>query len=278
MGFWGKAIGIGFGFMVGGPIGAIIGGVLGHSFDTGAKKLSQGRLTGVCPHCGSQELPTSGGVCRNCGYDYGSFRPQQAYDRQFLFYVSLASLAAKMAKADGVVTEDEIRAFDNFVIQELRVPAQERKMIANIFNEAKNSPDSGIDIARQFRQLIGYQPEVLQTMIHLLFRISMADGHFHPAEDYFIHQVANILGLSQIEYEQIKVLFVKTNHKSFQILGVSPQASDSDIKDAYKKLVREYHPDRLMAKGVPEDFIKIANEKMANINNAYDQVRKERGF
>ncbi|MBN2425184.1 MAG: TerB family tellurite resistance protein [Calditrichaceae bacterium] len=278
MGFWGKAIGIGFGFMVGGPLGAIIGGLLGHSFDVSADEFTGKRLFNACPGCGSQAQPTADGKCPDCGYNYGYARPQQAYDRQFLFYVSLTSLAAKMAKADGVVTEDEVRAFDRFVVQELRVPVSERKVIAGLFNKAKNSPDSAVDIARQFRQLIGFQPEVLQTMIQLLFRISMADGKFHPAEDRFIRQVANAFGMSSAQYDQIKALFVKSNDKAYQILGISSDASDAEIKSAYKKLVMEYHPDRLMAKGVPEDFIKIANEKMAAINSAYDQIQKERGF
>ena len=278
MGFWGKALGVGFGFMLGGPLGALFGGAIGHMYDKETDKIS-GSLGYRCPHCGNTVRPTADGHCPMCGMDISQqSRPQSSHDRQFVFYVSLASLAAKMAKADGVVTEDEVRAFDQFVRSELRVSAEERRIIAELFNEAKNSPQDGLSFARQFKELIGFQSDVLQTMVHLLFRIAMADGKFHPAEERFIKNVSDIFELSSYEYEQIKALFVKSAGRAYQILGVSEQASDSEIKSAYKKLVTEYHPDKLMAKGVPEDFIKIANDKMSEINNAYDEICKERGI
>lgn len=263
--------------MLGGPLGAIIGGALGHMYDVESDQQRR-ELQMRCPYCRSIISPGPDGHCPSCGRDLETNVLHNSYDRQFVFYVSLASLAAKMAKADGVVTENEVRAFDQFVRQELGVSDEERRIIANLFNEAKNSPEDGLAFARQFKELIGYQPEVLQTMIHLLFRISMADGTFHPAEEQFIKSVAGIFGLSQFEYEQIKALFIKQNDRAYTILGVDPSASDFEIKQAYKKLVREYHPDKLIAKGVPEDFIKIANEKMADINSAYESVRRERGF
>ncbi len=280
MGFWGKAFGIGIGFMMGGPLGAVLGGVLGHIYDVESDPQKMG-LGVRCPYCGKMVRPTSDGYCPVCGGDLKSKhfdQPQSATDRQFLFYVSLTSLAAKMAKADGVVSKEEIQAFDLFVRQELRLSEEERKVVAQIFNQAKNSPEDPMSFARQFRSLIGYQPEVLQTMVHLLFRIALADGQFHPAEEKFIRQVAEIFGLSPSEYDQIRALFVKFDHHAYQVLGLAPQANIEEIKNTYKKLANQYHPDRLIAKGVPEDFIKIANEKMAEINNAYDQIRKERGF
>ncbi len=279
MGFWGKAIGIGVGFMMGGPLGAVLGGIFGHWYDT--EKRHAFGLQVRCPYCHNTVSPTADGHCPVCGNDLksaGYEQPQNTTDRQFLFYVSLTSLAAKMAKADGVVSKEEIAAFDRFVRDELGLSAEERRIVAQIFNEAKNSPQDPMDFARQFRSLIGYQPEVLQTMVHLLFRIAMADGQFHPQEERFIRQVADIFGLSPTEYDQIRALFVKFDHHAYQVLGLTPQASVEEIKVTYKKLVNQYHPDRLIAKGVPEDFIKIANEKMAEINNAYDQIRKERGF
>lgn len=277
MGFLGKAIGIGFGFMLGGPLGAIIGGSLGHMYDMEADQ-KQGRLGMRCPHCGSTIRPTSDGHCPVCGMDLSGQPLKNTQDRQFVFYVSVASLAAKMAKADGVVTADEIQAFDTFVRTELRVSTEERKIIAGFFNQAKDSADDYTTIARQFKDLIGYQPQVLHMMVHMLFRIAMADGKFHSAEESFIKNVSSIFGLSASEYEQIKALFVKKTDGAYTILGISPQASDAEVKKAYKELVMEYHPDKLMAKGVPEDFIKIANEKMAKINEAYDRICKERGI
>ncbi len=277
MGFLGKAIGIGFGFMLGGPLGAIIGGSLGHMYDMEAGQ-KQG-VSGIrCPHCGHTIRPTSDGHCPVCGMQIGTQPLQNSNDRQFVFYVSVASLAAKMAKADGVVTADEVQAFDTFVRNELRVNTEDRKIIAGFFNQAKNSADDYTAIARQFKDLIGYQPQVLHMMVHMLFRIAMADGKFLSAEETFIKNVAAIFGLSPMEYEQIKALFVPKNDGAYAILGVSATATDAEVKQAYKKLVMEYHPDKLMAKGVPEDFITIANEKMAQINEAYDRICKERGM
>lgn len=279
MGFLGKAIGVGFGFMLGGPIGAIMGGFLGNMFDNAAERGPAGMGLGMrCPHCGNHIKPTMDGHCPACGMDLTQQPLHNTSDRQFVFYVSMASLAAKMAKADGVVTADEIQAFDTFVRSELRVSAEDRKIIAGLFNQAKNTPDDAAAVARQFKSLMGGQPQVLHMMVHLLFRIALADGKFHPAEEAFILQVSQIFGFSQMEYEQIKALFIKKNDRAYTILGLTSQASDAQVKAAYKKLVMEYHPDKLMAKGVPEDFIKIANEKMAEINNAYDQISKERGL
>ena len=256
MGFLGKAIGAGMGFMVGGPIGAILGGVLGHAYDVSNEQMQ-----------GYRERE-----------DHSWPEVEREFDRQYLFYVSLASLAAKMAKADGVITNDEIRAFDHFLRIDLGLSVDERRTIASVFNEAKNSPEDAVAIARQFKALIGYQRDVLQMMIQLLFRIALADGQLHKNEEIFIQDIASAFEMSAMEYQQIKALYIKENDQAYNILGISRNASDDEVKKAYRKLVQEYHPDKMQAKGVPEDFMKIANEKMTEINQAYDQICKERGI
>ncbi|MBN1407684.1 MAG: TerB family tellurite resistance protein [Calditrichaceae bacterium] len=279
MGFWGKAIGAGFGFMIGGPIGAIFLGALGHLYDKGMESLA-GSNTVRCPFCGIDISLDDfrSGVCPACKHRLSVDEARTNNDRQFVFYVSLASLAAKMAKADGVVTSDEVKAFDNFVRFNLNLDINERKIVAQLFNEAKASPVNAAQIAGQFKNIIGFQPDVMQILIQLLFQISMADGRFHPAEERFIKDVAGVFGLSRVEYDQIKAMFVKGNGSAYQVLGVSQNASDDEIKSVYRKLVMQYHPDKLMAKGMPEDFIRNANQKMAEINSAYDAISKERGI
>ena len=208
MGFWGKAVGAGMGFMVGGPIGAILGGVLGHTYDVGQDH-------------------------RRAYFerdDHSWPEVEQEFDRQYLFYVSLASLAAKMAKVDGVITTDEIRTFDQFLRIDLGLSVDERKMVANVFNEAKNSPEDAMAIARQFKALIGYQHDVLQMMLQLLFRIALADGKLHKNEEIFIQNIASIFEMSPGAYQQIKALYIKQNDQAYNILGVSPNASDDDLK------------------------------------------------
>lgn len=112
MGFWGKALGIGFGFMLGGLLGAIFGGLLGHMYDVEVGGKISGRQI-RCPRCGHTTILTAEGKCTVCGAPIYNQRFNSSFDRQFLFYVSLAALAAKMAKADGVVTQDEInRPYD----------------------------------------------------------------------------------------------------------------------------------------------------------------------
>ncbi len=279
MGFWGKAIGATLGLMVGGPLGAVIGAAIGHGFDMDAKMLKRRDVN--CPNCHNRvvlEEGISNWVCPHCGHQIEYHEVGSTYDRQFIFYVSLASLAAKMAKADGVITADEIRAFDRFIKEDLGLSTEERKVVARLFNEAKNTPDDGFMLAGQFHDLMGHRPDVLQVMVHLLFQISMADGHFHPAEEQYIARVAAVFRLPDSEYEQIKALFIKQNDRAYQLLGLSSDAADEEIKRTYKKLVQEYHPDKLTAKGVPDDFIKFANDKMAQINEAYSSIRRERGF
>ena len=279
MGFWGKAIGAGFGFMIGGPIGAVFLGALGHLYDKGIKSL-EGMHNIRCPYCGIDITSADfrNHRCPACGHTLRDDEARTNSDRQFVFYVSLASLAAKMAKADGVVTHDEIDAFDRFIRNELKLSAQERKIVAQLFNEAKTSPASAAEIAAQFKSIIGFQPDIMQILIQLLFQISMADGKFYPAEERFIKDVAGVFGLSQVEYDQIKAIFIKKSDNAYHVLGLTRNAVDDEIKSAYRKLVLQYHPDKLIAKGMPEDFIKNANHKMAEINTAYDTICKERGI
>ena len=279
MGFWGKAIGAGFGFMIGGPIGAIFLGALGHLYDKSIESLAKSNNI-RCPHCGIDISINDfrNGKCPACDHSLSMNEAPTNNDLQFVFYVSLASLAAKMAKADGVVTSDEVKAFDHFVRYNLNLGTNERKIVAQLFNEAKSSPASAAQIATQFKSIIGFQPDVMQILIQLLFQISMADGQFHPAEERFIKDVAGVFGLSQVEYDQIKAMFVKSNGRAYQVLGVNQNSSDDEIKSVYRKLVMQYHPDKLMAKGMPEDFIKNANQKMAEINSAYDAICRERGI
>lgn len=237
MSIWGK-IGVGAaGLLFGGPLGAALGFVAGHYlFDQ----------------------PQDGRVA----------------DPGVAFTIAVIGLAGKMAKADGIVTEDEIEAFERV----FRVPPEERGTVRRFFNLARQDT-AGYDIyAAQIARAYAAQPAVLEDILDGLFEIAAADGVMHPNEDAFLERVAEIFGFSPGEFRRIRASHVKPNAADpYVVLGVSYEASNDEIKRSYYRLVRENHPDSLMARGVPEEFIKIANDKLAAINGAYDRIKQERG-
>ncbi len=299
MGLLGALVGGSLGLLVGGPIGAMIGGVLGaqvkdprlNVLDTG----HQQRLIGRCPSCRKTVtfLPDEDLACPFCGahlssqpqagaaYGYGSNSARQTAQGTVhsAFMVALISLAAKVAKTDGQITKQEIAAFDNFLRQDLRMPASERKVAARIFNQARDSNVPAREFARQLRSIMAGQRNRLRDLVTLLLKIAWADGRLAPAEEAFIRSIATDLGLGRREYEECKALFSRGNlSAAYGVLEVSPAASNAEIKKSYRRLAREYHPDKLMAKGLPEDFMQFANEKLQAINEAYNMIKQSRGF
>ena len=266
MGLLGTLVGGTLGFMVLGPLGAIIGGAIGSNIEGGAQgpRSGQGRpgtRTGYRPRAAARS----------------AFNPLEA---QQTFLVAMISLAAKVAKADGHVTPEEIRSFDGFLRNNLNMPAAERKIAARIFNEARDSAIPATEFARQLRDLFAMQPQRLRDLVTLLLMVALADGRLHPAEESLIREITREMGLSDLDYENaLKTLRPEGSLDwAYAALGVLPDAEEARIKTAYRKLVREYHPDRLAGKGMSDDFRKFAAEKMRTINNAYDAIRKERGF
>ena len=264
MGLLGTLIGGSLGFMMGGPLGAIIGGAIGSNIGEGSGRPRA--------HPGARV----GG--QGYGRRPGGFNPLEA---QQTFMIALISLAAKVAKADGSVSDAEIRSFDRFLKDQLNMSASERRVAARIFNEARDSDIPAEEFARQIRQLLGHQsPRMRGDLISLLISIAMADGHYHEAEERLIRNIAREMGLSDREYEEAAAMFspqVNLN-QSYTVLGVTQGASDDEIKKAYRKLAREYHPDVVANKGMGEDFQKFAAEKMRAVNAAYDSVKEARGF
>ena len=187
----------------------------------------------------------------------------------------MIALSAKMAKADGTVSIHEIEAFDRM----FRVPPSEEANVRRIFNLARQDT-AGYEIyaAQIARQLRG-NPGLLEDVLDGLFEIAKADGVLHPAELAFLEDVANIFGFSPDEYRRIRASHVEPDRADpYAVLGIEYGASEDEIKRTYRLLVRENHPDSLMARGVPEEFIKLATDKLATINNAYETIEKERGW
>lgn len=253
MGLLGTLLGGSVGFMLGGPLGAIIGGALGSNVN-----INGGTSR---PHPGARVPP---------GYN-----PLQA---QQTFMIALISLAAKVAKADGKVSPAEVQSFDNFLRQQLNMSADERRVAARIFNEARESDIPAEEFARQIRQVLLGQTARMRDLISLLMSIAMADGSLDPAEERLIKSIASTMGLSARDYDQAVGMFSPRANldTSYSVLGLTADATDAEIKKTYRKLAREYHPDVVANKGMGEDFQKFAAEKMRAVNAAYDAIRAER--
>ncbi len=244
MSIWGKIAGVGLGAALGGPIGALIGLAAGHAVDKGVEGA-------------------------------GGDAPVQGPEASIAFTVGVIALSAKMAKADGQVTRSEVDAFKKM----FHVPASEEKNVGRIFDLARQDVAGFEAYAKQIARMFRDRRNVLEDLLDGLFRIAMADGVFHPSEETFLRRVADIFGFSEHDFLRIKASHLGPDAADpYVILGVDHDADNDHIKQTYRRLVRENHPDALIARGVPEEFVEIANDKLAKINDAYDRIAKERGI
>ena len=241
MSIWGKLGGAAAGFLLGGgPIGALLGAFAGHML------------------IDRDELP--GG--------------ESADGPGVVFTIAIIALGAKMAKADGVVTWDEEEAFRRI----FRVPLSEEANVRRIFNLARQDTAGFEAYASQIARLFRGNPAILEDVLDGLFEIAKADGVLHPGELAFLERVAEIFGFSLSEFRRIRAShFGPDAADPYAILGVAHDAPNAEVKSTYRFLVRENHPDSLIARGVPEEFVRLANDKLAAINAAYDKIEEERG-
>ena len=270
MRIWGKILGGTAGFAIGGPIGAIIGTAAGHAYDFYRTGESVGRLTGPRPDSRAQD-PRSGEPPARVFSD-----PSET--RRIAFATAVIVLGAKLAKIDGVVTRVEVEAFKRI----FRIDDAEVGDVARIFNEAKTSAHGFEAYARQIAALFGRDPVLLGELLMGLFELARADGEITPAETDFLRRVAAIFGFDIRAFEQLRARFSATAHvpsragDAYAVLGLPRSASDDEIRRTYRNLVREHHPDRLVAKGMPEEMVEQATKVLAAINAAYDRIAKER--
>ena len=194
-------------------------------------------------------------------------------ENQMAFTVGVIALGAKMAKADGVVTMDEVNAFKEV----FKIPAGEMKNVADIFNLAKKDVTGYEAYAQQLAAMLKGNRKLLEDVLEGLFHIAKADQVLHPREVEFLAQVAERFGISKTEFSYIKARHViVTKRNPYDVLGINATIGNDDLKRHYRRLVVENHPDKLMARGVPKEFVAIATEKLAAINEAYAQVTKDR--
>lgn len=190
------------------------------------------------------------------------------------FTVAMIALSAKMAKADGVVTTDEVLAFRDL----FEVPPGEDANVARLFNLAKQDIAGFETYAKKLADLFPYDRKTLLDILDGLFYIAKADGVVHQDELSFLERVSEIFGLDAREFSKVLARHVRERGNPYAVLGISPDASPEDIKAQYRREVRETHPDVMIARGVPEEFVRIANDRLAALNAAYAQINAERGL
>lgn len=195
--------------------------------------------------------------------------------RQIGFTIGVIALGAKMARVDGEVSEVERAAFREF----FEVPPGEEANVERFFDLAKRDAGGFETYARQVAALFPDAPEILENVIEGLFSIAQADGRIDVAEADYLAKVASIFGLPSSRFERAKAAALgAVECEPCVVLGIDPMATDEQIREAWLRQVRANHPDRLMAQGLPEEAIAVANRKLALINDAYDRLRRQRGL
>jgi len=191
------------------------------------------------------------------------------------FAVGVIALGAKMAKADGVVTMDEVNAFKEV----FKVPEGEMKIVAHVFNLAKQDVAGYEAYAERLATMFKGNRKLLEDVLEGLFHIAKADAVLDPREEQYLAGVAKRFGMTDTEFTYIKARHViSAKRNPYDVLGIKPSVSNEGLKSHYRKLVAENHPDKLIARGLPREFVSIASTKIAAINEAYDQIAKERKF
>ncbi len=250
MGWLGKVTFGAIGFALAGPLGAIAGAALGHGIDT----KEEGRLLEERQYLSKDE------------------------EAQLTFFVAAFSMLAKLAKADGRVCEREVQTVERFMTEDLQLNADSRKVAIDIFREAIDSDGLFEDFARQFHGQFATQYGLIEIMLDVLIRVSLADGDFSQQEEELILVAVKIFRIRTEDYLKIKSKYISRSDTYHAVLGCDRQDPDAFIKKQYRKLVVEYHPDKIASKGMPEEFEKFAEAKFREIQEAYEMVCKERGI
>ncbi|MGR8948006.1 MAG: co-chaperone DjlA [Gammaproteobacteria bacterium] len=260
MSWWGKVAGGAFGFMLGGPLGALFGAAMGHQFDRGLK-LDHENL-----QLGSQEKI------------------------QAAFFTATFSVMGHIAKADGQVTDDEIQIAKDVMAQMSLTPEQ-TKAAQELFNTGKTSDFDYIGIITQFSDVCGRRTNLLRMFMELQFHAAYADGAVHSAERAILEDLNKSLGFDKTYFAQLEAAIrmqrTQASNESprsrqqqlsdaYQMLGMSSDATDADIKKAYRRLMSQHHPDKLVAKGLPDEMMQVATQKTQEIKAAYELIKESR--
>lgn len=259
MSWWGKVLGGTFGFMMGGPLGALLGAALGNYFDGGLDDLKLDDSLGL----GDTERVQS------------------------VFFTTCFTVMGYVAKSDGRVTRDEIQMAER-VMAQMQLSPEQRKVAINLFNEGK-TPDFPIhEVLAQFKRESSRRRNLHQMFLEIIIATAFADGRLDGKEEQLLQGIAADLGFSTMHLQQILSRLEGQAHfetresrqqkltAAYELLGISSNCSDAELKRGYRKQMNQHHPDKLVAKGLPEEMIDLATEKTQAIKSAYELIRESR--
>lgn len=193
-------------------------------------------------------------------------------ERSVAFAIAVIALGAKMAKADGHVTRDEVTAFREV----FDIAAQDEAGAARVFNLARTDVAGFESYATRIHEMFHEDPCTLKDLMEGLFHIAMADGFYHPNEEAFLERVAEIFEVKEHEFKGLRARFVPdADADPYTVLGLTPEMTFDDMRKSWRQLVRENHPDAMIARGIPEEAVMLAEKRMIDINRAWDEIQKE---
>jgi DnaJ like chaperone protein len=227
------------------------------------------KISGLASAVGDAGGGFLGELARVFGLDR-SVEPQN----DIAFTIAVIALSAKMARVDGVVSPLEVQAFK----QVFQTAPEEEGNVKRVFNLAKQDVAGYESYADEIAKLLKDNKKLLQDVLEGLLYVAAVDGALHPDEDAFLAEVSGRFGFSPSEFRFFRARFVADHGNPYDALRLSPQATNDEIRQQYRKLVADNHPDKLMGRGVPAEFVEIATRKLAAINAAYDVIAKERGL
>lgn len=235
MGWWGKTICTGIGAALLGPLGAGIGYAIGDAIDSSSEE------------------------------------PSDEDKLRLAFFVCFFACLAKIAKADGKVSEEEIAAIEVIMKENLELDEDARKMAIAIFKEAKDSETSFEEYISQFATLIDYNAEIGTSFLYTLYGVAAADGNVSNQERQMLFQSERILRITSGTIEGLLGNSIALE-VAYQLLGCHPEMTDEQIKAAYRQKCVQFHPDKIVGYGLPPEFTEFANSQLTKLNAAYEQI------
>ncbi len=244
--FGGKLIGVSAGWLMGGPLGAVFGGFLGHLYD-------------------KRDAPKN--------QDYRQI-PEDELNYSFIFIANIVALLTSVAKVDGTVSQEEIRVIKNFFRQAMGYSGEDLQIVKDLIKRALKQDFDLRLVCQRINKTFGYEERL--TLLRVLYSVAYADKVIKKSEERLIDTIAGYMNIQGNDRVSIRVEFVEEKDKYYRILGIERNASKEEIKRAYREMANKYHPDRVSHLG--REFSELAHQRIVQVNEAYDQIKNERGL